>query len=162
MDQQIAELDRVVLTAGEANPQAQLLMTQPGVDPVTALAFVLTIGDVQPVSARQASSELSGIDSARILVGRKAAPRCDHQARQSLCAANTGGSRARRGALRRRVSQTVSTPLSPQAESDGESGSGTQACRTTTGSCEPIRSIRRSFPSRVARGYRWPKPGRRT
>jgi transposase len=46
MDQQIAELDRAVLTAAEANPQVRLLMTQPGVGPVTALAFVLTIGDV--------------------------------------------------------------------------------------------------------------------
>jgi transposase len=46
MDQQIAELDRAVLAAAEANPQVRLLMTQPGVGPVTALAFVLTIGDV--------------------------------------------------------------------------------------------------------------------
>jgi len=45
MDQQIAELDRAVLAAAEANPQARLLMTQPGVGPITALAFVLTIGD---------------------------------------------------------------------------------------------------------------------
>ena len=45
MDQQIAALDRAVLQAAEANPQAQLLMTQPGVGPITALAFVLTIGD---------------------------------------------------------------------------------------------------------------------
>jgi len=45
MDQQIAVLDRAVQTAAEANPQARLLMTQPGVGPITALAFVLTIGD---------------------------------------------------------------------------------------------------------------------
>ncbi len=32
--------------AAEENPQAQLLMTQPGVGPNTALAYVLTIGDV--------------------------------------------------------------------------------------------------------------------
>jgi transposase len=30
----------------EENPQAKLLMTQPGVGPNTALAYVLTIGDV--------------------------------------------------------------------------------------------------------------------
>ena len=45
MDQQMAELDRAVLQAAERNPQARLLMTQPGVGPITALAFVLTIGD---------------------------------------------------------------------------------------------------------------------
>ena len=32
--------------AAEQNPQAKLLLTQPGVGPNTALAFVLTIGDV--------------------------------------------------------------------------------------------------------------------
>jgi len=46
MDRQIAELDRALQQAAEENPQARLLMTQPGVGPVTALAFVLTIGDV--------------------------------------------------------------------------------------------------------------------
>src|SRR5437660_12278033 len=32
--------------AAEENPQSKLLMTQPGVGPNTALAFVLTIGEV--------------------------------------------------------------------------------------------------------------------
>src|SRR5438309_2785943 len=32
--------------AAEENPQSKLLMTQPGVGPNTALAYVLTIGDV--------------------------------------------------------------------------------------------------------------------
>ena len=47
MDRQIAELDRALEQAAEADPQARLLMTQPGVGPVTALAFVLTVGDVR-------------------------------------------------------------------------------------------------------------------
>src|SRR5271157_592516 len=46
MDRQIAELDRALEQAAEENPQARLLRTQPGVGPVTALAFVLTLGDV--------------------------------------------------------------------------------------------------------------------
>ena len=33
--------------AAEQHPQARLLMTQPGVGPSTALAYVLTIGDVR-------------------------------------------------------------------------------------------------------------------
>jgi len=44
---QVAELDRAVESAAEHNVQSQLLMTQPGVGPVTALAFVLTIGEVR-------------------------------------------------------------------------------------------------------------------
>jgi transposase len=46
LNQQIDALDLAVQRAAEENPQAKLLMTQPGVGPNTALAFVLTIGDV--------------------------------------------------------------------------------------------------------------------
>jgi len=46
LNHQIGKLDAAVQKAAEENPQARLLMTQPGVGPNTALAFVLTIGDV--------------------------------------------------------------------------------------------------------------------
>lgn len=46
LDGQIAGLDVAVEQAAADHKQARLLMTQPGVGPITALAFVLTIGDV--------------------------------------------------------------------------------------------------------------------
>ena len=46
LDQQITPLDEAAQQAAEQNPEAQLLMTQPGVGPITALAFVLTLGEV--------------------------------------------------------------------------------------------------------------------
>jgi transposase len=46
LDQQVGKLDVAVKQAAEANAAAKLLMTQPGVGPNTALAYVLTIGDV--------------------------------------------------------------------------------------------------------------------
>jgi transposase len=46
LDAQVEELDEAVMKAAEEHPQARLLMTQPGVGPITALAFVLTIGEV--------------------------------------------------------------------------------------------------------------------
>jgi transposase len=46
LNRQVGELDGAVQRAAEENPQAKLLMTQPGVGPNTALAYVLTIGDV--------------------------------------------------------------------------------------------------------------------
>jgi len=46
LDEQIGKLDTAVEQAAQEHPQARLLMTQPGVGPNTALAFVLTIGDV--------------------------------------------------------------------------------------------------------------------
>ena len=40
----IAELDRAVIQEVQSRPEAMHLMREPGVGPVTALAFVLTIG----------------------------------------------------------------------------------------------------------------------
>jgi transposase len=45
LDQQIAPLDRAAEQVAQQHPQAQLLLTQPGVGAITALAFVVTIGD---------------------------------------------------------------------------------------------------------------------
>jgi len=45
LDPQIAELNTAVEQAAQQNPRAQLLMTQPGVGPITALAYVVTIGE---------------------------------------------------------------------------------------------------------------------
>jgi transposase len=46
LDEQVGKLDQAVQQAAEQNAAARLLMTQPGVGPNTALAFVLTVGDV--------------------------------------------------------------------------------------------------------------------
>ena len=46
LDERIALLDEAAVKAAEQNEKARLLMTQPGVGPLTSLAFVLTMGDV--------------------------------------------------------------------------------------------------------------------
>lgn len=46
LEAQIEPLDAAVAELAAENSQARLLMTQPGVGPVTALAFVLTVGEV--------------------------------------------------------------------------------------------------------------------
>jgi len=46
LNRQIEVLDQAVELAAKENAQARLLMTQPGVGPITALAFVLTLGEV--------------------------------------------------------------------------------------------------------------------
>lgn len=46
LDEQIGLLDQAAKSAAEQNEKARLLMTQPGVGPLTSLAFVLTMGDV--------------------------------------------------------------------------------------------------------------------
>jgi transposase len=45
LEQRTAPLDQVVLQQAERRPEVARLMSHPGVGPVTALAFVLTIGD---------------------------------------------------------------------------------------------------------------------
>ncbi len=47
LDGQIGELDQAVQKAAEKDAAAWLLMTQPGVGPITALAFAVTIGDAK-------------------------------------------------------------------------------------------------------------------
>lgn len=46
LDSKINLLDQAVIAAAEKNEKAKLLMSQPGVGPITSLAFVLTMGDV--------------------------------------------------------------------------------------------------------------------
>ena len=46
LNEQIGQLDQATEKAAEENQEARLLMTHPGVGPITALAFVLTLGDV--------------------------------------------------------------------------------------------------------------------
>jgi len=47
LNEQIDLLDRAVVEVAEKNEKARLLMTQPGVGPITSMAFVLTMGDVK-------------------------------------------------------------------------------------------------------------------
>ena len=66
LDEQIKTLDEAVEQAAKENPQAALLMTQPGVGPITALAFVLTLGDVRRFRrGKQVASYLGLIPSER-------------------------------------------------------------------------------------------------
>jgi len=59
LNRTLDELDKAVSEAAEADPQARLLMTQPGVGPITSLAFVLTIGDISRFQhSKQVSSYL--------------------------------------------------------------------------------------------------------
>jgi len=47
LNQQVDLLDQAVAEAAQKNEKARLLMTQPGVGPITSMAFVLTMGDVK-------------------------------------------------------------------------------------------------------------------
>jgi transposase len=66
LEGQVADLDEAVGKVAFANAYARLLMTQPGVGPITALAFVVTIGDVGRFKrGKQVASYLGLIPSER-------------------------------------------------------------------------------------------------
>ena len=68
----IAPLDAAVAEAAEQNPEARLLMRQPGVGPITALAFVLTIGEVNRFRrGKQVASYLGLIPRERSSAGHQ-------------------------------------------------------------------------------------------
>jgi transposase len=72
LDKHISKLDAAVERAAEENPQARLLMTQPGVGPITSLAFVLTLGDVSRFKrGKQVASYLGLIPRERTSGGRQ-------------------------------------------------------------------------------------------
>lgn len=68
----IAELDRAVAEQAQARPEAQRLMTHPGVGPVTALAFTLTMGPAERFQrGKQVASYLGLIPREHSSGGRK-------------------------------------------------------------------------------------------
>jgi transposase len=72
LEGQVAELDEAVGKVAFSNTQARLLMTQPGVGPITALAFVVTIGDVARFKrGKQVASYLGLIPSERSSGGKQ-------------------------------------------------------------------------------------------
>jgi transposase len=72
LDRQIGELDRAASKAAEEDEVARLLMTQPGVGPITALAFTLTIGDVSRFRrGKQVASYVGLIPSERSSGGQQ-------------------------------------------------------------------------------------------
>ena len=72
MDRDIAALDVAVAREAQARPEVVRLMTHPGVGPVTALAFVLTIGPPERFArARQVASYVGLIPSEHSSAGKQ-------------------------------------------------------------------------------------------
>src|ERR1051325_4683131 len=61
LNRRIEPLDRALKQQAEQQPEIRLLMTHPGVGPVTATAFVLTLGEPRAIPDQQTGSRLSGV-----------------------------------------------------------------------------------------------------
>jgi hypothetical protein len=88
----IAELSQAVEQEVEKCPEAQRLMTHPGVGPLTALAFVLVIGRAARISVWEADRELSGTGAARGLERESATAGTCHETRELSITFLAGGS----------------------------------------------------------------------
>jgi transposase len=87
LNQQIGKLDQAVQRAADEHPQARLLMTQPGVGPNTALAFVLTIGDVSRFQrGKQVASYLGLIPREQSSGGKQRLGAITKQGNRHACA----------------------------------------------------------------------------
>jgi transposase len=71
LDGQLNELDAAVVEAARSDARARLLMTQPGVGPITALAFALTIGDVNRFATSGQVASYLGLIPAEYSSGSK-------------------------------------------------------------------------------------------
>ncbi len=72
LNEQIGKLDEAVESAAQQDPEARLLMTQPGVGSITSLALVLTIGDAQRFArSEQVASYLGLIPRERSSGGKQ-------------------------------------------------------------------------------------------
>jgi transposase len=157
-EQQIEPLDQAVKAEAQRDKMAQFLQTQPGVGPITALAYVLTLGDVSRFPrGKQVASYLGLIPREHSSGGRQKLGAITKQ-RQSHVAHVAGGSGPGGGALRSPVSPGVSASLSSEAEGGGLGGSGAQVGGPTVldAAHPPAISRSRSHREQPAGG-----PGRR-
>ena len=131
LDEQIGLLDLAVKEAAEKNENARLLMTQPGVGPITSLAFVLTMGDVSRFPRGKQVASYLGLIPREYSSGGTSAAGIDQQAGEPVYENAAGGSGAGGGALRSADAERVFASLPQQAEGSGESGGGEEVGDST-------------------------------
>ena len=156
LDGQIGKLDEAVEQAAYDNEQARLLMTQPGVGPITSLAFVLTMGDVSRFKrGKQVASYLGLIPREHSSGGKQRLGAISKQgngfARMLLVeAAQTAG--ALDEGFRKQYQHRCHRKPKGVAKVAAASKIGGS---TLLDAAHATRRIRRSFVSRAARGCRW-------
>lgn len=82
-DREIAVFDRVLRQTVQQHPDACCLMRQPGVGPVTALAFVLTVGPVERFASARKLASYVGLIPAEYSSGAR--QRLGHISKEGNC-----------------------------------------------------------------------------
>ena len=125
----IDALDDQIAAAAQANPGARLLLTHPGVGPLTALRYRADSGSDRTLSRQPTRRELRRPGPRDQRLGRQTAPGPDHQTGQRTPPVGPGPSGPARDPRRRRSAPPVLRhPASPRS-AQGESGDRPQAPR---------------------------------
>jgi hypothetical protein len=111
IDSIFQELDLAVKKEADQHTDAVRLMEQSGVGPVTALAFVLTIGPIDRFSKSKQVVSYLGLNPTECSSGGQATPRLDQQTGQREDALFVGRGRARGLALRSRITAELNHGL---------------------------------------------------
>ena len=106
----IAELSQAVEQEVEKRPEAQRLATHPGVGPLTAMAFVLIIGEAERFQCGKQVASYLGLVPAGRVQWEPAPAGSHHQARQFDLALPAGGGGAGHGAQSSGMAQPVLSP----------------------------------------------------
>jgi transposase len=99
LDALIEELDRAVISEAESRPAAVCLMQQPGVWPVTALAFELTVGPVSRFANSKKLVSYLGLNPSQERQGRSEASSDQNPGEPSVASTVFDERPASRGAL---------------------------------------------------------------
>ncbi len=126
LEPRIGKLDQAVKAAAEKDRVAQRLQTHPGVGPITALAYSLTLGEIGRFRTQPASGELPGAESGGAFQRRPAAAGIDQQARQSNVTQSVGGGGPERGPSGTRVEARLSAAEAQKTFFCGQGDGGAQ------------------------------------
>src|SRR5256885_2499384 len=148
----IAELSQAIEQEVEKCPEAQRLMTHPGVGPLTALAFVLIIGEATRFQCgKQVASYLGLVPTGRL---QRESPQTGthHQARQFHAALFAGGSGAGHSAQPAAVAQQISSPDDATRTENRQGRDGTETSRSSVLDDAPAMGLPAVGQVRFARG----------
>ena len=125
----IAELSQAIEQEAEKCPEARRLMTHPGVGALTALAFVLIIGQAERFDCGKQIASYLGLVPLGRFQWEPATAGAHHQTRKFDDALLAGGSGAGDGTQRARVAQQISPPDDAARAEDRQGRDGPPAWR---------------------------------
>lgn len=120
----ITELSQAVEQEAERCPEAQRLMTHPGVGPLTALAFVLIIGDAERFQCGKQVASYLGLVPLEKSSGNRRRLGPYHQTREFAGALSAGGSSPSHSTESAGMAQPVFSFDDASRTEDSESGDG--------------------------------------